>query len=306
MQHSSFFNSINGDRRYNAEEFALYFSRFIGNGVFPNPSNNLQVTCTDTDMKIQINPGYAWINGYFYWLDDTLELSLTNADGILNRIDKVVLQYNVYERAITIKIKEGEYGDIPVEPALTRNYDIYELGIANVKIEKGDTKVYSYKITDLRLSSQCGVVTSLIDQVSTNTLFNQYQSYLDKIMSENEFDTWFKNLKDKLDPTGDIAVQLQSQIWSNLNEIKNINRKIEEYSVYRENVDINGIYTQITWKDEGENTVKQLTLSNIDEEGNYSRATLIYYKDGKISLTIPYELTYNEDKFIGGKRLTWI
>ncbi len=42
MQKSMFFNSSQGDRVYKAEDWADYFSSFIGNGVFPNPSSGLQ------------------------------------------------------------------------------------------------------------------------------------------------------------------------------------------------------------------------------------------------------------------------
>ena len=39
---SSFFNSVSGDRKYKAEDWASYFGALIGNGVFPNPATNLQ------------------------------------------------------------------------------------------------------------------------------------------------------------------------------------------------------------------------------------------------------------------------
>lgn len=71
MEKSSFFNAIidqNGtpDRVYLAEDFAKYFSTFIGNGVFPNPANQLQVVAVDNNMQIRIKAGFAWINGYMY------------------------------------------------------------------------------------------------------------------------------------------------------------------------------------------------------------------------------------------------
>ena len=62
---SSFFTSLNGDRKYKSSDFAEYFSTFIGNGVFPNPSNNLLVT-SNGDMTINLSAGFAWINGYMY------------------------------------------------------------------------------------------------------------------------------------------------------------------------------------------------------------------------------------------------
>ena len=48
---SGFFNSINGDRVYHTGHWAEYFASFIGNGVFPNPSNNLQVA-SNNNMTI--------------------------------------------------------------------------------------------------------------------------------------------------------------------------------------------------------------------------------------------------------------
>ena len=68
---SCFFNSINGDRVYNAYRFAEYFASFITNGVFPNPSIGFQVI-SDEGMKIKISPGKAWINGYFAINDDDI------------------------------------------------------------------------------------------------------------------------------------------------------------------------------------------------------------------------------------------
>ena len=41
------FNSVDHDRRYKAEDWAWYFSTFISNGVFPAPSDGLQVVAGD-------------------------------------------------------------------------------------------------------------------------------------------------------------------------------------------------------------------------------------------------------------------
>ena len=69
---SGFFNSeITGydaenmpifDRAEEASFFAKYFSQFISNGVFPNPSTNMQVLA-DTGMQIKVSIGTCFING---------------------------------------------------------------------------------------------------------------------------------------------------------------------------------------------------------------------------------------------------
>ena len=59
---------INGepDRVYNAADFASFFSQFIGNGIYPNPSSNLQVLSLNSNMVITVKSGSAFINGYGY------------------------------------------------------------------------------------------------------------------------------------------------------------------------------------------------------------------------------------------------
>ena len=103
---SGFFNSVSGDRKYDAKRFAEYFASFIGNGVFPNPSDNLQVI-SNNNMTVTVRPGKAWINGYILVNDDDYILSIDVADGVLKRIDRVVLRYDVTDREIRIEVKKG-------------------------------------------------------------------------------------------------------------------------------------------------------------------------------------------------------
>ena len=105
---SGFFNSKNGDRKYSASHFAEYFNSFIGNGVFPNPSTNLQVISSD-NMSVIVRPGRAWINGYILINDDDYILNIDPADGILNRIDRVVARYDVVDREIRLEVKKGSF-----------------------------------------------------------------------------------------------------------------------------------------------------------------------------------------------------
>ncbi len=105
MEKSFVFNSVNGDRRYKAEDFREYFASFISNGVFPNPSNNLQVIANN-DMTITIKAGKGWINGAIYINTDDYILNIDVADGVLNRIDKVVLRMDTAERKIYSYVKK--------------------------------------------------------------------------------------------------------------------------------------------------------------------------------------------------------
>lgn len=268
MERSSFFNAeLQGeeyDRVYLAEDYARYFASFIGNGVFPNPATGLQVIA-NSDMTIKISPGKGWINGYFYENTDYLILSVDVADGVLNRIDRVVLRLDFLNREIKAYIKKGTFASTPVAPALTRNSDIYEIGIADIAVNKGIISITQSLITDLRLNTTlCGIVHGTVDQVDATAIFNQFQDWytsqkinydldiaawtenkkqafdtwystntaaflqqLNNWYNDNttEFNTWFNTIKDLL--SGDIAGNLQNQI-NNLNaDLQNQNINLQ-------------------------------------------------------------------------------
>jgi hypothetical protein len=196
MQKSSFFNAImeNGvpDRTYLAEDFASYFASFIGNGVFPLPSTCLQVIANG-DMTVAVKAGSAWINGYYYINTDDLTFTLTIADGVLKRIDRLVVRCDFAEREISIVVKQGEYSNNPVAKELQRDADAYELGIADIFVSNGAISITQSAITDLRLSNTyCGYVTGIIKQVETTTIFNQFSTWYAEFTSNfaNESNTW--------------------------------------------------------------------------------------------------------------------
>ena len=63
------------DRVYKAEDWAWYFATFIANGIFPKPSDGLQVVAY-SGMEIRVNAGYAFINGYAFRNPATLSVTL--------------------------------------------------------------------------------------------------------------------------------------------------------------------------------------------------------------------------------------
>ena len=162
---SGFFNSSGGDRVYNAADFAGYFGKLVSNGIFTKTADNLQVIAA-TGMNIKVQAGSAWIDGYSYENTDALTLAVSTADGINPRIDRVVLRWSAVDRNIQLAVKAGAAAANPSAPALTRNSNVYELGLADIAVGKGVTTVIAGNITDTRLNtSLCGTVNSLIGAV---------------------------------------------------------------------------------------------------------------------------------------------
>ncbi|MCL2696330.1 MAG: hypothetical protein FWE69_08400 [Clostridiales bacterium] len=165
MEKSGIFNSSGGDRVYNAVDFAAYFGRLVSNGIFYAAASNLQVNVS-TGMGIVVQPGAAWIGGYSYENTAPLNMALATADGINPRIDRVVIRWSAINRAINLAVLTGAAASTPVAHTLTRNNDIWELGIADIAVGKGVVSLTSGNITDTRMNAAlCGLVNSLVSAV---------------------------------------------------------------------------------------------------------------------------------------------
>lgn len=209
MEKFNFFNDIDGDRVYFAEDFARHLAKYFTNGIF---NNELRVVANN-DMSITIEAGDANIEGYRYTNTDALQKTIENADGTLNRIDNVVLRLDLTNRLISAQIIKGTFAENPTAPALVRNTTVYDLKLAEVSIAAGVTTITQSMIKDTRLEeSVCGVVTSTVKTLDTEKIYDQlytkFEEYINQ--TEAEFETWFNRIKNQLD--SDAAGRLASEI----------------------------------------------------------------------------------------------
>lgn len=217
------------DRAEDASFFAKYFSQLISNGVFPNPSTNMQVLAGG-NMQIEVGIGTCYINGYMGWVEPVEIFEIEESDTQA-RIDRVVARLDFTTKDIQIKIKKGTPLGNPVAPELQRDYDIYELGLADIRVNANAIEITQENITDLRLNTElCGIVANHLQHVDTTTLFNQYLAWLNRVTGEAEtnlsnmqtefeqsFNTWFQTVQDILD--GDTAGNLLNKINANTQAI---------------------------------------------------------------------------------------
>lgn len=161
MIRSGFFNSVAGDRLYDANRFAEYFASFIGNGVFSEPASCLQIQ-VDSGMDVKIKEGKAWINGYIL-VNDADYIETIPSEAVLNRIDRYVVRLHFANREMTIVRKQGTASSSPVAPEVTRDANMYELSLALITIASGTSTLTTGMITDTRTDIDvCGYVSSTI------------------------------------------------------------------------------------------------------------------------------------------------
>lgn len=198
MEKSGFFNSINKDRRYPAEEWANYLKVYFTNGVF---NNGLGVIAND-DMTITIREGHANLEGYRYTNTSNLTMGIEVADGILKRIDNVVIRLDLTKRLISAQIIKGTFSEDPSAPDLVRSSTIFDIKLAEIYIDRGITSITQSAITDTRPDTEvCGIVASTVTTLNLTEVYMQlYTKYNELIEQHNQdFNSWFTTTTESAD-----------------------------------------------------------------------------------------------------------
>jgi hypothetical protein len=152
-EYSRFFGGPVGQvPQYNQTDFAAVVKRIFTNGVFKGVWDDLQVTETDPqNLAVLIKKGEGWIEGFWYQNDANLTKTLQTADPTNPRIDRIILRLDrVTNFKISAEVLTGTPAVTPVAPSLTQSIDIYEISIAQVRVNAGVTFVNNSNITDER------------------------------------------------------------------------------------------------------------------------------------------------------------
>lgn len=184
------------DRVYEADDFAKYFSLFIGNGVFIDPINQLKVV-PKSGLTVTLKAGNAFIDGFWYSLTEDMDFDLSPNSMNYAITDVIAITLNKSTREITAQKKEVVQSAFPVN-----NGTIHELVVCSISVGVGVSNITESMITDRRAYKEyCGFVTGMVDQIDTDGMYSQFEA---------QFNEWFSTLKGKL--TEDVAGSLQLQI----------------------------------------------------------------------------------------------
>lgn len=195
-----FFNSLNHDRVYNADQMSEYFKGLITNGVYESVDEAMQVLAT-TGMTVRVGRGRAIIDCKWINLDTVEDITLAASHVTLNRYTAICVHLDIANRLMEIVAINGANASDPVRPTPTDTATDKYLVLAYVYVGAGVTTITQANITDTRANTNiCGWVTGLIEQVDTSTLFLQWQTAYEDYYSrmQADFDEWFSTLTDEL------------------------------------------------------------------------------------------------------------
>ena len=169
---------------YSAEDVATYLCTRTS-GVY-SKETNFAVSNTGT-RQITVAPGLAWINyddfkGVSVCSREENVLTVPEADNTLNRVDRVVLQFDTSENIAAIKLKTGTPAVAAQPPDILQNHNQYELGLCTISVPAGSTAVTAADITDTRADETvCGVMRDGVTGIPTGTLVQQWQAVIESM-----------------------------------------------------------------------------------------------------------------------------
>lgn len=210
-----FFNAVETssgvyDRTYNADDFANYFSKFVGNGVFVNPTDGLKVSAQSSGLKVTVKAGSAYIDGYYYELTENKTLTIPVNSSSYVQEDSIVIRLDKTNRKMSLELKQNN-------ASVSRTSTVKEIQLATIRKPVGASSFSPSDITDTRPYNEvCGFVTGVVQQISTSDLFSQFTAM---------FNEWFDGIKGQLGQ--DAATSLQ-------NQINEINTKINAMPTIRQ------------------------------------------------------------------------
>ena len=215
-----FFNSNNGDRKYDADQMSQYFKGLIGDGVFESVGTGLVVT-PGSGMSVNVGSGRGIIDCKWLNNDSAANVPITGSHATLNRITAVVMRLDRTNRIMELGTVDGTPASTPAKPELTRTELVYELCLAWVTVPAGSSSISGANIEDARSTSYCGWVTGLITQLDISNLYTQWVDLFNAYYEDmnTSFDAWFRDL------VGELRVQTSVRQY-----IKTITRASESDS----------------------------------------------------------------------------
>ena len=181
---SGFFNSIDGDRKYDAAQLSSVFDGLIVDGVFASIGTAFVVKA-DVARTVNVGIGKAWFNGTWITNDAILPIEMPEADTLLDRIDAIVIEINKSDpvRENSIKVVRGELASVPQRPAMKNEERIQHHPLCYIKRPAKSFSITQSQITNMVGTEEMPFVTGILQTISLDELLGKWQDELDNFVN---------------------------------------------------------------------------------------------------------------------------
>lgn len=220
---SGFFNSVNNDRRYNAEQMSSIFDGVIRDGIFMNIGTAFGVLA-GTGTNITVGIGRAWFNSTWLLNDSILPIAGGNSEVLQDRIDAVIIEIDrsIGVRSGSIKLIKGVPSTTPQAPAMIHTEYLNQYPLAFIRRKAGSTSISQADITNKIGTSDCPYVTGILQVANIDNIVAQWQTEWVNWTTQQQigFMEWMDSLQDSID--GNVAAKLAEQIYR-INNVVEVN-----------------------------------------------------------------------------------
>lgn len=173
---------------YDADDASGYLSTRLS-GVY-SAEEDFAVTANG-GLTVSVSAGQAWAHparfrGRSIIMEQPETVTLTAADTVRSRIDRLVLRYDAAARKTRLQVLEGTPDSAsPTAPEITRTALVYDLCLAEIRRPAGSTEITAADITDTRADEAvCGVMRDGVTGIPTAQLQAQALAIMTQLSTE--------------------------------------------------------------------------------------------------------------------------
>lgn len=217
---SGFFNSVDHDRLYDAEEISSMFDGLILDGVYQGYGNVFNIRPGTLPNTVIVESGRAWFNHTWTLNDGDYAIELPASNIMMPRFDTIMIEVNTQTRKNRITYYEGSPASIPEKVCPDNTTKIFYYPIAYIYRPDGSTQVQTSDIVSNIGGVRCPIVTGLLEVMSSERFLVQMNEEFAEFMTENreDFEEWFAGVRDLVG--SDPVLELN-------NKITELDRKVD-------------------------------------------------------------------------------
>ena len=174
--------------QYYADDASGYLATRLS-GVY-SADEDFAVTANG-DLTVTVSAGQAWVRparfrGRSIIMEQPETVTLTAADAVRSRIDRLVLRYDAAARKTSLTVLTGTPDSAsPTAPEITRTALVYDLCLAEIRRPAGSTEITAADITDTRADEAvCGVMRDGVNGIPTAQLQAQALAIMTQLSTE--------------------------------------------------------------------------------------------------------------------------
>ena len=174
--------------QYYADDASGYLATRLS-GVY-SADEDFAVTANG-GLTVTVSAGQAWVRparfrGRSIIMEQPETVTLTDADAVRSRIDRLVLRYDATARKTSLTVLTGTPDSAsPTAPEITRTALVYDLCLAEIRRPAGSTEITAADITDTRADEDvCGVMRDGVTGIPTAQLQAQALAIMTQLSTE--------------------------------------------------------------------------------------------------------------------------